>query len=304
VIDIATGDPITPTSGSGLGPYAIPTTDGLTAVHWMTATGADGQTSRSTAGAIVVEEPGGDTDPGWDVALDLDLTGLTTATLTSGVETVVTRAAGGANVATVWASSVSNAGTTTAGATGIRCDGASGTGSVSALIDIEAAAGLTLPDDVMHGLVVDIYLDGLADWTGAGTAWRAGISADQTRFSVGTSSTVQGLLSSTSQQRRIATSESFTNWGAVEATPGGAWVVSLLILSGEVVWAWYGTTPPSDVDVDALTGAALLSATISADVSSPAAGTRYGAALYAGIQAQIQAGMTWTRLRVRQRRLA
>jgi hypothetical protein len=249
-------------------------------------------------------ESGGDTDPGWDVALDLDLTGLTSATLTSGAETVVTRAAGGATVATVWSAAVSNSGSTTAGATGIRCDGASSTGSVAALIDVEAAAGLTLPDDVMHGLAVDIYLVGLADWTGSGTAWRAGISADQTRFSAGTSNTVQGLLSTTVQQRRIATNESFTSWGSTEATPTGAWVVTLLILSGEVVWAWYGTTAPSDADLDSLTGAVLLSATIAADVSSAPAGTRFGASLYAGIQAQIQAGMTWTRLRVRQRRLA
>jgi hypothetical protein len=300
VVDEA-GTTVTPDSGSGLGPYVIPVASGKAYSATLTATGTDGQTSQSSA---LVQVAASGSAPGWDVALDLDLTGLTVATLTSGDETDVTRSDGGATVATVWSLAISNSGDTTAGATGIRCNGASAGGSVSALIDVADAADLTMPGDMMHGLAVDIYLDDLGDWTGAGTAWRAGISADQTRFSAGTSSTVQGLLSTTLQNRRIATNESFTTWASGEAIPTGAWVVTLLVLSGEVVWAFYGADAASDADLDALTDAALLSATIGADVSSAPAGTRYGTALYAGIMAQLQADLTWTRLRVRRRRLA
>jgi hypothetical protein len=299
VTNIADGTAITPSSGSGLGPYVIPTSDGLTAVHRMVAS-QGGQTARSDVGVIVVEEAATPA-AGWTAALDLDLTGLTTATLTDGVVNTVTRASGGATVASVWASSASNAGTVTAGAAGLRCDGASGTGSVNALIDLEAAAGLALPDDAMNGLAVTFHLTNLTDWTGTGTAWRVGLSADQARFSTGTSNTVQGLLSTTQQQRRIATNESFTNWGSAEATPSGAWCVTLLIQGGSVLWAFYGTTTPSDADLTALTGAVLLSSTVTADVTDAPAGTRYGASLFGGIMAQLQAGFTLTRVVVKTR---
>ena len=45
---------ITPSSGSGLGPYVIPTSDGLEAVHYLTATGPDGQVARSVPRVIQV----------------------------------------------------------------------------------------------------------------------------------------------------------------------------------------------------------------------------------------------------------
>jgi hypothetical protein len=289
-------DGSTPTaSGSGLGPWTWTVANGTAYAPTITAS-SGGQTSQSSALVNVAGDAAG-----WTAALDLDLTGLTTATLTDGVVNTVTRAVGGATVASVWASSASNAGTVTAGAAGLRCDGASGTGSVNALIDLEAAAGLTLPGDAMNGLAVTFYLTNLTDWTGTGTAWRVGLSADQARFSTGTSNTVQGLLSTTQQQRRIATNESFTNWGSAEATPTGAWCVTLLIQGGSVLWAFYGTTAPSDADLTALTGAVLLSSTVTADVTDAPAGTRFGASLFGGIMAQLQAGFTLTRVVVKTR---
>lgn len=261
-------------------------------------------------GYVAVEPPGasggGESSPGWDVAIDLDLTGLTSATLTSGSTTTVTRAAGGAAVFDVWASNVSNTGgTITAGAAGIRCEGADSAGSVSALTDIATKAGLTLPGDVMHGLAVSLYLTNITDLGTASNAWRAGISADLTRFSAGTSNTVQGIgAAGPTQNRRIATNESFTTWVSGEAVPSGAIVVTLLILGGDSLWAFYGTSAPSDADLDALTGAVHLAGTITADVTDAPAGTRFGAALYAGIQGQQQAGVTWTRTVVRRRRLS
>lgn len=45
---------ITPSSGSGLGPYVIPTSNGLEAVHYLTATGPDGQVARSVPRVIQV----------------------------------------------------------------------------------------------------------------------------------------------------------------------------------------------------------------------------------------------------------
>lgn len=260
-------------------------------------------------GYVAVEPPGvsgggGGSSPGWDVALDLDLTGLTSATLTDDTTTVVTRAAGGAAVATVWASEVSNGGTVTAGATGLVVSGASGAGSVSALIDVGTAAGLTLPDDIMAGVAVDLYMTALGDWVTATSAWRAGLSATQARFSVSASNTVQGRLNGAAQDRRIATDESFTTVATAEALPTGAWVVTIRVDAGGVCWAWYGTTPPSDADLDSLAGAVLLSATVTADITSAPAGTRYGAALYAGVMSQLQPVFTWTRMRVRTRRTA
>jgi hypothetical protein len=302
--DTATGDPVVPTSGSGLGPYALPTSDGQEIICTLLCTRtADGQTARSLPYYVAINEVAPAT-PGWDVALDLDLTGLTSATLADDTTTVVTRAAGGANVATVWASEVSNGGTVTAGSTGLVVSGAAGTGSVSALIDVGAAAGLTLPADIMAGVAIDLYMDALGDWVTATSAWRAGLSATQARFSVSSSNTVQGRLNGALQDRRVASDESFTTVATAEALPSGAWVVTLRVDSGSVCWAWYGTTPPSDADLDSLTGAVLLSASVTADISSPAAGTRYGAALHAGVMSQLQPVFTWTRMRVRTRRTA
>lgn len=303
VTDQSDGSTVTPSSGSGLGPYVLPTTNGCRYVHQMRATGPDGQEALSLARIVVVEAAGAET-PGWDTVLDLDLTGLTVATLSSGPATqTVTRAVGGATVATVWTHAASNAGTITAGATGITADGASGTGSVSALIDIEAAAGLTLPIDAMAGLAVTLYLTGATDMGTSANAVRVGISATQERFSIGTCNTVQLVASGSGvHDRRISTAESFTTWASAQTNPAAAWTVTLLILGGDSVWAFYGTSAASDADLDALTGAVRCSGTITADVSDAMDSTRYGAALHAGIMGQLQAGTTWTRATVRRRR--
>ena len=157
----------------------------------------------------------------------------------------------------------------------------------------------------MSGAAVDIYMTTLADWTAAGTAWRAGISAEQTRFSVGDCHTVQGRLTGSNQDRRIATNESFTTWASNEALPATAWVVTLRVDSGSVVWAWYslGADAVSDAYLDSLTDAVLLSSTVTADVASAPAGTRYGALLYGGVMSQLNAAFTLTRMRVRTRRV-
>lgn len=297
VIDEA-GSTVTPDSGSGLGPYVFPVAAGKSYSARLRATGTDGQTAQSSALVAVAGASGG---PGWDVTLDLDLTGLDSLTLTDAAETVVTRDS--VAVATVWVDEVSNGGgTVTAGATGLVIDGNASTGSTTALIDLAAAAGITLPDDIMSGIAVDIYLDGLGDWTGSGTAWRAGVSPVQGRFSVNDGNTVQGRLNGSNQDRRIATNESFTTWAANEATPAGAWVITLRIDSGGLLWAWYGTAPATDAALDSLSGAVLLSSTITADIADAPADTRYGTLLYAGAMAQLQAVFTWTRLRLRTRR--
>jgi hypothetical protein len=294
---------VTPDSGSGLGPYVFPVAAGKAYKARLTATGTDGQ-SNSNSALVEVAAAGGAT-PGWDAVLDLDLTGLTDATLPDQVDTVVTRADGGAEVATVWSHSPSNAGVTTASAAGITSDGASGTGSVTALIDIATAAGLALPGDILNGVAIDFYLDNLVDFSGSGTAWRVGIAATQARFSTGSSNSVQGLWGSGANTPKIATNEAFTTWtGGFDAAPAGAWTVTLLICEGSVVWAWSGAAPPSDADLDGRAGAGLCSATVAADVTSPVDGLRYSGGLYCGIMAQIQAGFTWTRVRVRQRRIS
>jgi hypothetical protein len=77
ITDQSTGSAITPSSGSGLGPYVIPTSDGLRAVHRMVAS-AGGQTSRSDVGIITVEQDVADAYPvegsaGWREVWTCDL---------------------------------------------------------------------------------------------------------------------------------------------------------------------------------------------------------------------------------------
>jgi hypothetical protein len=105
VTDQSTGSAITPSSGSGLGPYVIPTSDGLRAVHRMVAS-AGGQTSRSDVGIIAVEQDVADAYPvegsaGWREVWECDLTAETTqgpipagaSTITLSGDTITTRGA-------------------------------------------------------------------------------------------------------------------------------------------------------------------------------------------------------------------
>jgi hypothetical protein len=309
VIDQATGSAITPSSGANLGAYAIPVSDGTRAVHYMDAEGPDGQTSRSTPGVIVVEEAGGDTDPGWETVLDLDLTGLTVATLTSGATTNVTRASGGATVAAVWVDVNTNpGGSVTAGAAGLVIDGAAGTGSVTALIDLEAAAGLFLPTDALYGIAITYRMTGLTDWTGSGTAVQAGIAASQTRLTTGTCNAVRWLRATdTTLDRQVNTGGSYTDWSTGQALPGGDFWATLVIMGGgAAIFAIYSASgAPSDADLTALTGAVRLSSTVSAETGGTAlTSLRYGAALFGGWTAQLQGRVTAEAVTVKKLRTA
>ncbi len=112
VIDQSTGSAITPSSGSGLGPYVIPTSDGLTAVHWMTAS-QGGQTSRSTPGVIIVEESSA-TPGAWTQIGDVNFVGATTQTFTTTGDKTVTLSGGG----TVTVNATMSVGTITTGTAG------------------------------------------------------------------------------------------------------------------------------------------------------------------------------------------
>jgi hypothetical protein len=308
VTNIADGTAVTPSSGSGLGPYVIPTSDGLTAVHRMVAS-QGGQTARSDVGVIVVEEAGGDTDPGWETVLDLDLTGLTSATLTSGATTNITRASGGATVAAVWVDVNTNpGGSVTAGAAGLVLDGAAGTGSVTALIDLEAAAGLTLPTDALYGIAITYRMTGLTDWTGSGTAVQAGIAASQTRLTTGTCNAVRWLRATdTTLDRQVNTGGSYTDWSTGQALPGGDFWATLVIMGGgAAIFAIYSASgAPSDADLTALTGAVRLSSTVSAETGGTAlTSLRYGAALFGGWTAQLQGRVTAEAVTVKKLRTA
>lgn len=296
------GASVTASSGSGLGPYVIPVASGKSYIARLRATGPDGQLAQSSTMVVVAAAAG--SSPGWGVALDLDLTGLTSATLTDDTTTVVTRASGGATVATVWASEVTNGGTVTAGATGLVISGASGAGSVTALIDAYTMAGLTAAQ-VAAGVAVDIYLDALGDWNTSTSAWRAGLTTSQARFTVATENSVQGRIDTSAaglQDRRAMTNDvaASPEWASNEAIPTGAWVVTILVVA-DTVFAFYGTSAPSDADLTALTGAVRLSGTIAADMSDPVDSGRYASAMYAGAASQLQPVFTWTRLRVRTR---
>jgi hypothetical protein len=309
VIDQATGSPITPSSGADLGAYSIPVSDGTRAVHYMDAEGPDGQTSRSTPGVIVVEEAGGDTDPGWETVLDLDLTGLTSATLTSLATTNVTRASGGATVAAVWVDVNTNTGgSVTAGAAGLTIDGAAGTGSVTALIDIEAAAGLTLPTDALYGLAITLRCSGLADWTTAGNAVQAGIANAQSRLTTSSANAVRLYRNTnTTLDRQVNTGGSYTDIATGQALPGGDfWATLILMGGGAAIFAIYSESgAPSDADLTSLNGAVRLSSTVAAETGGTAlTGLRYGSVLHAGGTAQLQARFVLEAITVKKLRTA
>lgn len=305
VTDQSDDSTVTPSSGSGLGPYVLPTTDGCRYVHQMRATGPDGQEALSLARIVVVEETA-PTAAGWDTVYSLDLTGLSVATLAAGPATqTVTRASGGATVATVWTHSATNSGTVTTGASGIRADGVGAGGSVSALIDLKTASGLTLAPAVVTGLVVDLFMSGVLDMGTSANAVQVGISATQDRFSVGTNNTAQLLATASGLHTfGVGTNGTIAGGGFTnQANPAGAWCVSFLMLGG-AVWVFRGSIPPTDAELDALTGAMLCSATIPADYSNAAADSKYGTSLHAGIMGQLAAGTTWTGARIRRRRTA
>jgi hypothetical protein len=290
-------DGSTPTaSGSGLGAWTWTVANGIAYAPTITAS-SGGQTSHSSALVNVAGDAAG-----WTDALDLDLTGLTTATLADEATTVVTRASGGAAVASVWVDLATNPGSVTAGATGLVLAGSGGSGSVSAVIDVEAAASLTIPRDTVNGVAVTIKMTSLGGWTGTGTAWQAGVCATQARPTTGTSNTVQGILTTTLQNRRLGVSGTYSsNWAAAEAIPTGAFYVTILVIGGTTTYAFYGTSEPSDADLTSLTGAVLHSGSNSTELVSAAAATRYGSGLFAAVSAQLEADVTWSGLKVRVR---
>jgi hypothetical protein len=299
-----TGASVSASSGSNLGPYVIPVASGKAYIARLRATGPDGQLSQSSALVAVAAAAG--TSPGWDAVYDLDLTGLTVATLASGstspATTDVTRAVGGARVATVWHHNASNTGTVTAGPTGITADGVGAGGSSNALIDLEAESGLTLAPSVVYGLAIDLYMTGTLDMGTGSNAVQVGISATQERFSVGTNNTVQLLATALNQHTRgVGTNGAITSWATGQTNPVGAWCVTFLLIGG-ATWVFYGSSPASDADLDTLNGAVLAAVTIAADTTSASDGTKYSTALHAGIMGQLAAGTTWTRARIRRRR--
>ena len=300
--DLSDGSAVTPSSGSGLGPYVLPMTDGRQVICTLVVTRTADSQSVPSATYLASVEAAAVVGAGWSTPLDLDLTGLTSAVLTDDTTTVVTRAAGGATVATVWASEVTNNGTVTAGATGLVIDGVDATGSVTALIDAYTMAGLT-PAKVAAGVAVDIYLTTLGDWNTTSSAWRAGITTSQARFTVATENSVQGRYDSVGlQDRRVMTNDvaASPEWASNEAIPAAAWVVTMLVVA-DTVFAFYGTSAPSDAALTALTGAVRLSGTIAADMSDPVDSGRFAATMYAGAASQLRPSFTWTRLRVRTR---
>ena len=114
VIDQSTGSAITPSSGSGLGPYAIPASDGLRAVHYMDAEAPDGQESRSIPGIIVVEEAASPGAGAWTLVGDVNFVGATTQTFTTTGDKTVTLSGGG----TVTVNATMSVGTITTGTAG------------------------------------------------------------------------------------------------------------------------------------------------------------------------------------------
>lgn len=116
VVDASTGNTITPSSGTGLGPYVVPVSDGLRALYYMTATGSDGQVARSIPRWIeVLSAVAG----GWTQIGLINFIGATAQTFTTTGDKTVTLA--DASTVTVNVSmSVGTVTTGTAGADAVR----------------------------------------------------------------------------------------------------------------------------------------------------------------------------------------
>ena len=112
--DTATGSAVTPSSGSGLGPYVLPTTDGQEIVVTLLCTRtADSQPARSLPYFVAVESSG--SIPGaWTQIADLNFVGATTQTFTTTGDKTVTLA----NASTITVNATMSVGTITTGTAG------------------------------------------------------------------------------------------------------------------------------------------------------------------------------------------
>ena len=113
--DTATGDPVTPSSGSGLGPWVLPTSDGQGIVCTLTVTRtSDGQEVPSLPYYASVESSG--SIPGaWTKIGDVNFVGATAQTFTTTGDKTVTLA----NASTVTVNASMSVGTITTGTAGV-----------------------------------------------------------------------------------------------------------------------------------------------------------------------------------------
>jgi len=113
--DTATGDPVTPSSGSGLGPWVLPVTDGQGIICTLTVTRtADGQAVPSLPYYAAVEASS--SIPGaWTKIGDVNFVGATAQTFTTTGDKTVTLA----NASTVTVNATMSVGTITTGTAGV-----------------------------------------------------------------------------------------------------------------------------------------------------------------------------------------
>jgi hypothetical protein len=91
VVDEA-GASVSPSSGSGLGPYVIPVASGKAYSATLTATGTDGQTAQSSALVAVAAAPAAGA---WTLVGDVNFVGCTAQTFTTTGDKTVTLSGGG-----------------------------------------------------------------------------------------------------------------------------------------------------------------------------------------------------------------
>jgi len=112
--DLSDGSAVTPSSGSGLGPYVLPTSDGQEIVVTLAVTRtSDGQVARSLPYYVAVESSS--SIPGaWTQIADVNFVGATTQTFTTTGDKTVTLA----NASTVTVNATMSVGTITTGTAG------------------------------------------------------------------------------------------------------------------------------------------------------------------------------------------
>lgn len=113
--DLSDGSAVTPSSGSGLGPYVLPMTDGRQVVCTLTVTrAADGQTATS-ATYLASVEAGSAIAGAWTKIGDVNFVGATAQTFTTTGDKTVTLA----NASTVTVNATMSVGTITTGTAGV-----------------------------------------------------------------------------------------------------------------------------------------------------------------------------------------
>ena len=268
--DTSTGSAVTPSSGSGLGPYVLPTTDGQEIVVTLLCTRtADSQPARSLPYFVAVESSG--SIPGaWTKIADVDFTTATEVTwTTTGAKTVTL--AGGGTISVTPNTTIGSLATGTAGVRtgrGLVADIPTGVTSTAitmrATIPVSPSIGAT--DDMMASLLWDCDID-------TGTLQRATVGLT-TSGSTENSAPYRGVVLQNQASDIVAIqSRKFTSVATMASPAPAGWRDGTTLMQTDIrVIGSEATVLMSAAARNVDSGSATYTADIGGDASGPNAG--------------------------------